>query len=67
MIGTMLFLAPLSSHKAFYNLLPCSPIPIEPYGLKNPSDSYLKFQNLVPNGLVQNLHIPIFGDLASIK
>jgi hypothetical protein len=67
MNGTLLFHAPFSSHQVSYNSLLCYPIPIGPYGLKDPSGSSSKFQNLVPNGIVQNLHIPIFGDLASLK
>jgi hypothetical protein len=47
------FHATLFSQQAFYNLLPCSPIPTGPYGLKNPSGSPSKFQNLVLSGMVQ--------------
>jgi hypothetical protein len=43
MNGTLLFHAPFHSHQIFYNLLPCSPIPIGPYGPKNPSGSSLEF------------------------
>jgi hypothetical protein len=53
MNGTLLFHAPFHSHQIYYNLLLCSPIPIGTRGPKNPSGSFLKFQNLVPNGIVQ--------------
>jgi hypothetical protein len=50
---------PFHSHQIFHNLLPCSPIPIGPYGPKNPSGSSSEFQNLAPIGIVQTATFPI--------
>jgi hypothetical protein len=63
----ILFHAPLFSQQAFYNLLPCSPIPIGPYGLKNPSGSSPNFQNLASGRNGQILTFKILVILPNIK